>query len=293
MTGSGSSFFEEASQDPSKLNLPDYCYNCNINTPEDLGISDKGSFSAMSKNVSGLLSYVDLIVSGKGPASKTGKPLGDKVLLDLGTTCKDNKTGQTVKLYNYINNVSAGRNTGLSEVLGGGFTELNGLLPQVIGKIADLNPIDIMGGFMTGSNPKCTSVDLPLINSENQESTQNVHLSDVEIKGMDPCDFVSKRNPITKETCQENFVGSRENKNKKEKFSNYQFENNYNYNTENINNLNAYKNIYNKYFNSYFEEDEDIQNLNFNNEEKVFELFIILGVFIILLLGLKHFYKPA
>jgi len=40
-----------------------------------MGMSSRGSLSAIASDVGGLINYVELLVTGKGGASKTGKPL--------------------------------------------------------------------------------------------------------------------------------------------------------------------------------------------------------------------------
>ena len=50
-----------------------------------------------------------MLVTGKGRASKTGKPLGNKFFLKTGGQCNPiDKKGNTVDRYLYINNVPDG-----------------------------------------------------------------------------------------------------------------------------------------------------------------------------------------
>ena len=57
---------------------PDYIYWNKINSPSELGMSSDGNLSALGNDVNGLISYVELLVTGKGNASKTGGPLGNR-----------------------------------------------------------------------------------------------------------------------------------------------------------------------------------------------------------------------
>jgi len=68
-----------------KILGPEYDYVKQIKTPSELKMSEKGTFDALGKNVSGMMSYVDLLVTGKSKASKTGQPLGNKFFLKTGT----------------------------------------------------------------------------------------------------------------------------------------------------------------------------------------------------------------
>ena len=60
-------------------------------------MSDKGTFEVMGKDVNGIISYVDLLVSGKSKASATGGPLGNKYFLNTGASCLDDKTKKEVE----------------------------------------------------------------------------------------------------------------------------------------------------------------------------------------------------
>ena len=56
---------------------PDYPYYKYIKTPSEIGMSPTGSLSVLGKDIDGLVSYVEVLVSGGGKASATGKPLGN------------------------------------------------------------------------------------------------------------------------------------------------------------------------------------------------------------------------
>ena len=53
---------------------PNYPYHKYIRTPSEIGMSSKGSLSTLGNNIDGLIAYVELLVSGDGKASATGKP---------------------------------------------------------------------------------------------------------------------------------------------------------------------------------------------------------------------------
>lgn len=47
-------------------------------------MSSKGSISAVSKDINGLISYVEVLVTGKSKASASGGPLGNKFFKNRG-----------------------------------------------------------------------------------------------------------------------------------------------------------------------------------------------------------------
>jgi len=74
----------------SSLLGPSYDYWKSIKQPDEMGMSPGFSLRALATNVDGLLSYVEVLISGTGNASVTGKPLGNKFFLK--TTGKCSKT---------------------------------------------------------------------------------------------------------------------------------------------------------------------------------------------------------
>lgn len=78
-------------KDKSFTDFP-YPYHKHINTPSKLKMSEDGTLSALSNNISGLISYVELLIAGSGKASATGKPLGDRYFINTGSKCLDKKT---------------------------------------------------------------------------------------------------------------------------------------------------------------------------------------------------------
>jgi len=68
---------------------PSYDYWKNIKQPGQMGMSPGFSLDTLSSNVSGLISYVEVLVSGTGAASKTGQPLGNKFFLRTKGKCRE------------------------------------------------------------------------------------------------------------------------------------------------------------------------------------------------------------
>jgi hypothetical protein len=189
---------------------PDYPYWKNIKNPEQLGMSDKGSIEVMTKDVNGLISYVELLVTGKSKASATGGPLGNKFFLDTNASCVDDSTKKEVDRYIYINNVPKGNIPFISYGMGTNFKEFKGLIPGTMSTLNTLNPMTVMQGFMEGSSPLCKKVTLETIDSKNKKSKETHYITVSDIQMMDPCDFPDKKNPETKQKCKEIFTNMSE-----------------------------------------------------------------------------------
>ena len=184
---------------------PDYPYYKYIRTPSEIGMSGKGSLSQLGKDIDGLISYVDLLVSGSGKASATGKPLGNKFFLKTGGKCTDKETGQDVDRYVYINNVPTGNIPFISSGVGVNFSEFKGLIPGTISNLNAFNPMEMFQAFLSGSKPDCQEVKMETIDIYNNRSTESHFVTLVDIQNMDPCVFPDKKNPITKAQCRETF----------------------------------------------------------------------------------------
>ena len=83
-----SDFFSKISKDVTNIEQemlgPDYKYHKQIKTPSQLGVNSRGTMGAMAKNIGGIVNYVELLVSGTGPGSTTGQPLGNQFFLKTG-----------------------------------------------------------------------------------------------------------------------------------------------------------------------------------------------------------------
>lgn len=205
-------FFEEVLDDVKGVERrilgPDYEYWKQINSPGKMGMSTKGSLSAIASNVGGLINYVDLLITGKGSASATGGPLGNKFFLKTAATCKDIKSKKHVDRYIYVNNVPDGSIPFISSGMNMNFSEFEGLVPGTLSNVSALNPMLIFQAFMSGSEPECQEITLETIDVNNNKSTETRHVTTVDIKNMNSCDFkpVYDRNPVTGEVCREAFT---------------------------------------------------------------------------------------
>ena len=183
---------------------PTYPYWKNIRSPSELGMSDQGSISVMAKDVAGLISYVEVLVTGSGKASKTGKPLGNKFFLRTGAKCMDSKKNIQDR-YVYINNVPLGNIPFIPSGMGTNFKEMRGLLPGTMSNLNSLNPLEIIQGFSAGGTPPCQPVTLQTITTDNKVSKETHYMTTLDIQSMDPCNFMDGKNPITKKKCKQAF----------------------------------------------------------------------------------------
>jgi len=224
-----SNLFEEVLTDVNgveeRLLGPDYPYYKYIKTPSELGMSDNGSLTTLGKDVSGLISYVELLVEGSGSASATGQPLGNKFFLQTGAKCNDLSSDQEVDRYIYIDNVPAGNIPFISSGVGVNFSSFKGLIPGVISDLNVLNPYTIMQAFLSGGTPDCQELTMETIDIYNNKSTESHFVSLVDIQNMDSCIFSYKTNPISGSKCVETFSNNnKNNKNKKKiNFDNQMF----------------------------------------------------------------------
>lgn len=196
-----------------------YDYAKNIRTPREIGMSDRGTLSALGNDIQGLISYTEVLVTGQSRASSTGRPLGNKFFLNTGGKCKDVNSCKgkgkdceppEVARYIYINNVPMGNVPFISSGMGVNFSTFKGLIPGVISNMNVLNPFEIMQAFMIGSTPDCQPVTLETIDVNNNRSRETQFVSKVDLQNMDPCVFSDRKNPISGQPCRETFASNEE-----------------------------------------------------------------------------------
>ena len=200
---------EEIMQDANavqeKLLGPTYPYYKNIKTPSEIGMSTRGSLSAVANDITGLIAYVEVLVTGKSKASATGGPLGNKFFLKTGAKCMDKSNNKQVDRYIYVNNVPVGNIPFISSGLDVNFSEFKGLIPGTMGNLNVLNPFSIMSAFLAGSTPECQELTMQTIDNNNNKSSETHYVTTVDIKNMDPCTFQNGRNPVYNSKCRETF----------------------------------------------------------------------------------------
>jgi len=160
---------------------PDYKYYKYIRTPGQLGVSSDGNMGAMSKDIAGIINYVELLVEGGGQASTTGGPLGPKFYIKTAGKCKDEATGSIVPRYLYVDNVPSGNIPLISSGLGVNFSEFRGLIPGILEDIEALNPLTLFSAFQQGSAPSCKEVKFPVTGDNRPNAPESGHVAISEI----------------------------------------------------------------------------------------------------------------
>jgi hypothetical protein len=213
-----SNIFQEVLTDvqgvEQRLLGPSYPYYKNIKTPAQLGMNSNGSIQQTAQDISGLINYVELLVSGTGSASSTGNPLGNKFFLKTGAKCaaidscsdpNDPSTCNQVDRYIYVDNVPDGNIPFISSGLGVNFSEFKGLIPGAMGNLNVLNPFAIMRAFLSGSTPPCQPLTMQTISVDNAVSSETQYVTLSDINSMDPCTFSNGHNPVANTNCNETF----------------------------------------------------------------------------------------
>lgn len=176
----------------------EYSYDNKIKSPKDIGISKKGDWDYVEKNIVGLNSYVDALISGNSRAVVGGEPLGDKKFVDTGIKCKDSDDVEHDR-YFYVNNVPHSKSMG-------------GLIPAAVSKFGEFNVNEIGEIFSSSENNEkniCSPITMQTINNAHSvvDETQYVTIGDQET--IHPCSFDNGKNPITGEFCTESFTNIR------------------------------------------------------------------------------------
>ena len=178
-------FFDNISKgiidDEQSMLGPDYKYYKHIRTPGAMGASSAGNMGAMGKDVASIINYVELLVSGGGPASDTGGPLGPRFYVKTAANCKDVKTKKVVPRYIYIDNVPDGKIPLISSGLGVDFKEFRGLLPGILEDAGSLNPMSIFAAFGQGATPDCKEVKFPVQGDDRANHPTSGHVAIAEI----------------------------------------------------------------------------------------------------------------
>lgn len=208
-----SNFFKEIEKDVKKVEErllgPSYKYYEYVSTPEEMGMSSDANLGALVNDAAGLINYVELLVSGTGPGSTTGRPLGDQFFLKTGAQCTDVKTGEKQTRYLYFNNIPTGSIPFISSGLGMDFPLFKGLIPSVLEDMEELDPFSIFKGFLAGDAPDCQQITMTTTPSStnNNQTRQTEYVSLSDIKSLDPCLFSLNNytNPVTKARCREAF----------------------------------------------------------------------------------------
>lgn len=188
-----------------KLLGPSYPYYKNIKPPGAIGISDKGTMAALGKDISGLIQYTNVLVSGTSTASATGGPLGNKFFMETGAKCNDPSGNQQTR-YIYVDNVPDGSIPLISSIGGQNFSDFRGLIPGTMSNLEVLNPFTIMQAFMSGTTPACQNLTMETIDANNNKSVETHYVTTIDIQNMNPCTFRTGQNTVTGQKCKMSFA---------------------------------------------------------------------------------------
>jgi len=128
---------------------PAYSYSDNIPGPGAKGVGSDGSFGQIFTNLGAAVDYVKIMITGD-------PPLGNAFYINTGGTCVA-PDGSTQSRYNFINNLSSGSNLvpqGLND-LSFITSDLNGLIPGVVGDLEGLDPLYMFNALTADGNPPC------------------------------------------------------------------------------------------------------------------------------------------
>jgi hypothetical protein len=185
--------------------MTSYNYAANVRAPRAIGMSPDGNLRALGNDITGLISYTQLLIEGTGKASATGQPMGNRYFLKTMATCRDNDSGDIVDRYIYINNIPIGNIPFISESLGGNISKFRGLIPGLSSNLEVFNPATITRGFTAGSMPTCRAITMGTVDVNNRVGSETRHVTDVDIESIDPCLFKNRKNPVTNAGCVERF----------------------------------------------------------------------------------------
>ena len=177
---------------------PDYNYSKYIVTPPELGMSADGNFDALTNDISGLMAYVKVLITGQGKGSRTGGPLGNKFFLETPSQCTDKATDEKVTRSIYINNVPDGSIPFITQGMGGKgitFDRFEGLVPGLMSNLAQINPLQILQAFTSGDSPTCQAITMEVISANNVKSTGTGYVTNSDISLMNDKWFPGGVNP--------------------------------------------------------------------------------------------------
>lgn len=135
---------------------PSYSYVDNIQSPSALGISSDGSMSQIARNIGGIVTYVQYLISG--PA------MGNRFFIKTGGTCTA-PDGSSQSRSNYVNNVTDAAEAlpeSMRRDLGGLASDFNGLIPGMIQDVEGLNPVSLFNSLSADSIPTCECYSCPV-----------------------------------------------------------------------------------------------------------------------------------
>jgi len=175
----------------------EYKYASYIRTPDAMGASSAGNLGALSNDVKAIIGYVDVLLTGKGPA-QTVSPLGNNYFMDTNAKCQGD--GAQQPRFVFINNIPDGK----IPLMPGNNKDLRGLVPGLMEGLGYMDPSKLFSAF--SKDNKCQKVTMNVRDENNNSSTQSQYVMESDLKDYNPCWFTNKRNPVTGAGCNEGFT---------------------------------------------------------------------------------------
>lgn len=134
---------------------PSYSYSDNIPGPTSMGVGGDGSFGQLFTNLNAAKNYVKIMITGD-------PPLGNAYFVNTGGTCTA-PDGSTQPRLNFINNRPAGSELVPSSLSELSFlsSDLNGLIPGVVGDLEGLDPLYLFNAMTADGTPSCQCYQCP------------------------------------------------------------------------------------------------------------------------------------
>lgn len=214
---------------------PKYNYYDYIKKPPEMGMSEAGTYKALSNDIAGIINYSNVLISGRGNAISNDAPssgLGSRFFINTGAQCKhavyngkkkipgtdeemddfkEINPGMNIKSRSlYIDNTVKGNILGKSNV---------GLVPGMIENVTHLNPMDLMAAFVQPAIPLCKVVKRPTVpnkgnliryvafNDLPRDEWKKNELSSDELKKLQEREKAEKEAQQKAEAEKENFKG--------------------------------------------------------------------------------------
>ena len=135
---------------------PSYSYTDNIPGPNSLGVGSSGSMSQLFTNANAASEYVKILITGD-------PPLGNQYFVNTGGTCTA-PDGSLKPRYNYINNKAVGADLVPQSLNDLSFltSDLNGLLPGMVGDLEGLDPLYLFNSMTADASPQCQCYKCPV-----------------------------------------------------------------------------------------------------------------------------------
>ena len=194
-----------------------YQYTNLINDPGTAGATANGTLPSLGTNKDVLVGYATVLWDGgpNNPVVNTPNiPLGNSFFYNTGQNCKIDNSGNTTSdpssnettRYVYINNIPSGS-------LGGA----TGILPGIIEKMEDFDPLGFFDKLVDFGTPTCKLVTLEVIDDNGNSSYESNYVALTDIESI--CDnmFQSKSNPLGSVVCGDGYQNLNNNKKPKKK----------------------------------------------------------------------------